>query len=126
MCLAIPGKVVAIENADKEKPRMATVDFGGVVRTICIDWVDVQTGEYILAHAGIALTAMKRTKEALAAYDEAIRLEPALAEAYFNRALLLMEGASSEADRTRAFADLSRAGELGIPQAYSLIKMFSK
>ena len=75
MCLAIPGKVVAIENADKEKPRMATVDFGGVVRTICIDWIDVQTGEYILAHAGIALTVVNRD-DAEAAWDDFEKLFP--------------------------------------------------
>ena len=67
MCLAIPGKVVAIENADKEKPRMATVDFGGVVRTICIDWVDV--------HAGIALTVVNRD-DAEAAWEDFEKLFP--------------------------------------------------
>lgn len=69
MCLAIPGKVVAIENDDEHAPRMATVDFGGVVRTICIDWVDVQVGEYLLAHAGIALTVVNRD-DAEAAWDD--------------------------------------------------------
>ena len=29
MCLAIPGKIIRITEADEKNPRMATVDFGG-------------------------------------------------------------------------------------------------
>lgn len=48
MCLAIPGKIIRITEADEKNPRMATVDFGGIIRTICIEWVDTQNGDYIL------------------------------------------------------------------------------
>lgn len=56
MCLAVPGKIVRIDRT--LSPRMATVDFGGVCRDICVEWVDVEENDYILAHAGIALTRM--------------------------------------------------------------------
>ena len=69
MCLAIPGKIIRITEADEKNPRMATVDFGGIIRTIRIEWVDTQNGDYILAHAGVALTVVNRD-DAEAALDD--------------------------------------------------------
>lgn len=55
MCLAVPGKVVSIDESNPDL-RMAKVNFGGVSKDICIQWLpDVQIGEYILAHVGFAL-----------------------------------------------------------------------
>ena len=51
-------------------------------------------------------------------YTRAISLEERLAEAWFNRGLALIY-AKREAE---GIADLSKAGELGIYQAYSIIK----
>lgn len=54
MCLAIPGKILSI---DRRTPylAMAEVNFGGIVKTICIEWVEAGIGDYILAHAGMAI-----------------------------------------------------------------------
>ena len=51
MCLGVPGKVVAIDGS------MATVDFWGVRRQVCLDIVDepVNVGDYILNHVGFAI-----------------------------------------------------------------------
>ncbi|MCL6100073.1 MAG: HypC/HybG/HupF family hydrogenase formation chaperone [Bacteroidetes bacterium] len=55
MCLAIPGKIVSIDNSNPEL-KMAKVDFAGVMKNVCIEWLpDVQTGEYVLVHVGFAL-----------------------------------------------------------------------
>lgn len=55
MCLAVPGQVISIDASDPEM-RMAKVNFAGVEKEICIQWVpDVQVGDYILAHVGVAL-----------------------------------------------------------------------
>lgn len=55
MCLAVPGKIISIDESNPEL-RMAKVNFGGVNKDICIQWVpDVKVGEYILAHVGFAL-----------------------------------------------------------------------
>ena len=51
-------------------------------------------------------------------YNEAIRRDAEFAEAYFNRGLTRM----SQGDSTRGIADLSKAGELGIINAYNIIK----
>lgn len=67
MCLAIPGKIVSIDSSIPSL-KMARVDFGGVLKNICIEWTDVQVDEYILAHAGVALCKVD-TEEALRSID---------------------------------------------------------
>lgn len=54
MCLAVPGKIVAIEG-DGEF-RNAKVDFGGVQREACLVFVpEAEVGDYVLIHVGFAL-----------------------------------------------------------------------
>ncbi|MEV6162429.1 HypC/HybG/HupF family hydrogenase formation chaperone [Streptomyces sp. NPDC052052] len=54
MCLAVPGRVLEIEERDGT--RMATVDFGGVVKEACLEYLpDLQVGEYAIVHVGFAL-----------------------------------------------------------------------
>lgn len=63
-----------------------------------------------------------RYEEAISDLDTAITGRPDFALAYYNRGIVrLFTG-----DRTAAFSDLSKAGELGIYQAYSIIKQHSK
>lgn len=58
MCLAIPGKIIDIDNSSTL--RMATVDFGGICKTICIQYIEAAPGNFILAHAGMAITRLDR------------------------------------------------------------------
>ncbi|MFE3581581.1 HypC/HybG/HupF family hydrogenase formation chaperone [Streptomyces vinaceus] len=54
MCLAVPGRVIDI--GEKDGTRMATVDFGGVVKEVCLEYLpDLQVGEYAIVHVGFAL-----------------------------------------------------------------------
>lgn len=57
MCLAIPGKILAIDCSVPEL-KMAKVDFSGITKTICIQWVDASVGDYVLAHAGMAISVI--------------------------------------------------------------------
>lgn len=55
MCLAVPGKIVSIDDGNPEL-RMAKVNFGGIMKDICIQWLDdIKIGDYVLAHVGFAL-----------------------------------------------------------------------
>ena len=55
MCLAVPGKVTSIDNSNPEL-KMAKVNFNGVSKDVCIDWLpDVKIGDYVLVHVGFAL-----------------------------------------------------------------------
>ena len=58
--------------------------------------------------------------EAVRYYTQAISTEPEFAEAWFNRGLTRIYTDHNE----EGLADLSKAGELGIYQAYNLIARF--
>jgi hydrogenase expression/formation protein HypC len=74
MCLAIPGKIV--EFHDKFGVRMSKVDFGGVTREACMDYVpDARLGEYVLVHVGFAISKVdeeeaRRTYQYLEEMDQ--------------------------------------------------------
>ena len=59
-------------------------------------------------------------KAAIAYYTQAIAVDSDFAEAYFNRGLTYIYINETE----KGLADLSKAGELGIYQAYNLISRF--
>lgn len=54
MCLAIPGKVMAIEGKE------GTVDFGGVIQKVRIDLIsDLKVGDYVIVHTGFAIEKLE-------------------------------------------------------------------
>ncbi len=55
MCLAVPGKIVSIDESS-EQMKMAKVNFGGVIKEVCLDWIEEpKVGEYVLVHVGFAI-----------------------------------------------------------------------
>ncbi|MDR3217383.1 MAG: HypC/HybG/HupF family hydrogenase formation chaperone [Dysgonamonadaceae bacterium] len=70
MCLAVPGKIIAIDVSVPEL-KMAKVDFGGIIKNICVQWMDVGEGDYILAHAGMAISLVdeREAEQTLADFD---------------------------------------------------------
>lgn len=75
MCLAIPGKINSQFTSDGMK--MAKVSFGGVIKTVCTEWVpEAKNGDYILSHAGTAISIIdpKEAYETLALLDEMNKL----------------------------------------------------
>ncbi len=55
MCLAIPGKVEDVFEADGLS--MAKVNFGGIRRNICLQYTpNAQVGTYVLVHVGFAIS----------------------------------------------------------------------
>ncbi len=66
MCLGIPGKVVEIYQRDGM--RMGKVDFGGVVREACLEYLpDIQAGDYTIVHVGFGISRLdeKEARETL-------------------------------------------------------------
>ena len=55
MCLAIPGRVEEITTDGLI--RMGRVNFGGVVKRVCLDYgPEVEVGDYTIVHVGFAIS----------------------------------------------------------------------
>jgi hydrogenase expression/formation protein HypC len=56
MCLAVPGRVLSLDD-EGATTRSGRVGFGGIERRVSLAFVpDVRVGDYVLVHAGFALT----------------------------------------------------------------------
>lgn len=67
MCLAIPGRILEISMA--EGVRVARVEFGGIVRQACLDFVpESVVGDYVMVHVGFAISRVDR-EEAERTYE---------------------------------------------------------
>jgi hydrogenase expression/formation protein HypC len=68
MCLGVPGKIIDINGS------MATVDFWGVRREVCLDIIDepVTPGDYVLNHVGFAIRRIppESIAETLGLYEQ--------------------------------------------------------
>ncbi len=57
MCLAVPGKLLKIER--DSVPVMGTVDFGGIQKRVCLDWMpEAKVGDYVIVHVGFAISTV--------------------------------------------------------------------
>ena len=57
MCLGIPGKITEI--FEKNNIKMCNVDFGGVNREVCLDFVpEAKIGNYVIVHVGFAISLL--------------------------------------------------------------------
>jgi hydrogenase expression/formation protein HypC len=76
MCLAIPARVVEIQENDQ-----AIVDLGGVRKDVSLALVEgVEVGDYVIVHVGYALTRLdpEEAEKTLALMAEAGLMERAV------------------------------------------------
>ena len=81
MCLAVPGRIVSIAEADGVP--MAEVDFGGVRKDVCLQYVpDAVIGEYVVVHVGFAIQLLdeESAKQTLANFEKMGILEEEFGE----------------------------------------------
>lgn len=81
MCLAIPGRIIAL--GDEPPPlRTGVVDFDGVRKTVNLAFVpEANVNDYVLVHVGFALTRIdereaRRVFDYLREIDELTGLDP--------------------------------------------------
>lgn len=68
MCLAIPGKIVSIEN-DEPIYRAGRVSFGGIIKQVNLAYVpEAQIGDYVIVHVGFAINKLDE-KEAARVFE---------------------------------------------------------
>lgn len=76
MCLAVPGRV--LRTAEVDGALMAEVDFGGVRKEVCLQYVpDAAIGEYVVVHVGFAIQRLDEASalETLASFEKLGLLE---------------------------------------------------
>ena len=56
MCVAIPGKLIAIDGNN------GIASFGGTEMKVNLTMVDAEVGQYVLVHAGCAIEVMAEDK----------------------------------------------------------------
>ena len=79
MCLSIPGRITEIKLDGSMT--MGCVDFGGVTREVCLDYVpEAKVGQYVLVHVGFAISLMdeEEARESLELFREMAELEDEL------------------------------------------------
>ena len=79
MCLGVPARIEEIFQ--KDGLHMARVDFGGVSREVCLDYVpEAKVGEYCIIHVGFAISLLTEAdaQETLALLNEIAAIEDEL------------------------------------------------
>lgn len=75
MCLAIPGKIISVTEADPVN-RQGLVDFEGIRKTVNLSFLpEASDGDYVLVHVGFAISKIdeshaNRVFETLREMDE--------------------------------------------------------
>ena len=80
MCLAVPGRVLALVD-ERPLSRTARVSFGGIVKEVSLVCTpEAGVGDYVLMHVGFAITTVdeaeaQKTLDYLAQMNELAELE---------------------------------------------------
>lgn len=57
MCLGVPGKIIELYEAGGMS--MARVDFGGIVKEVCMEYLpEARVGDYTIVHVGFGLSIL--------------------------------------------------------------------
>ncbi len=77
MCIAAPGKIIEIffENS----MRMGRIDYGGVTKTACLEYVpEAEIGHWVMVHAGFAISVVDESaaQEFYQLWEEVDRATP--------------------------------------------------
>jgi hydrogenase expression/formation protein HypC len=74
MCLAVPGKVISVEDAADDTLRRGKVDFAGVRKEISLAFTpEAKPGDFVLVHVGFALNVVD-PEEAQKIFEDLKRL----------------------------------------------------
>jgi hydrogenase expression/formation protein HypC len=63
MCLGIPGRITG--TFQQNGLNMGRVDFGGVEREVCLDYVpEAGVGDWVIVHVGFAISVLDEAEAA--------------------------------------------------------------
>ena len=63
MCLAVPGKILSIQDSVNELMRFGKVSFGGIVKEVNLAYTpEAKEGDYVIVHVGFALNTVDESE----------------------------------------------------------------
>ena len=63
MCLAIPGKILSIDDSQGELVRTGKVSFGGIVKEVSLAYTpEAKVDDYVIVHVGFALNTIDESE----------------------------------------------------------------
>ncbi len=63
MCLAIPGKILSIEDSIDSVFQIGKVSFSGITKKINLSLVpEAKVGDHVLVHVGVAVSVVDETE----------------------------------------------------------------
>jgi tetratricopeptide (TPR) repeat protein len=118
-------QVLTLDDSGETRARVKDSDYGSYDYTAAIHdmkrAVDLNPGmPYIYYNLGNLYTLSGDLPEAISQYTRAIEIYSGLAEAYYNRGLVQIYLRDNE----KGCFDMSKAGELGIDEAYKVISKY--
>lgn len=63
MCLAIPGKIISIDNSESTIMRTGRVSFGGIIKEVNLSYTpEANLNDYVIVHVGFALKKLDESE----------------------------------------------------------------
>ncbi|MBN8583770.1 MAG: HypC/HybG/HupF family hydrogenase formation chaperone [Ignavibacteria bacterium] len=63
MCLAVPGKILSIQDSENELMKFGKVSFGGIVKDVNLAYTpEAKEGDYVIVHVGFALNTVDESE----------------------------------------------------------------
>lgn len=122
---AVKQYIIDFQNNSEEKEKTHGANLLEV-QSVINDLTEAEKllshNEYIIYNKGCAYLSAKDYANAEKCFTDALAIDSRLAEAYYNRALARLP----QTKKTEALSDLSKAGELGLYDAYSVIRQNSR
>lgn len=117
------SNATVLSNSTVEKDRLNHDMTFALNRSKVVDYLNQaimldHENQFLYYNRGCALLVNKDYVHAIDDFTRAINIDNGLAEAYYNRGLARIKNGSQQ----EGIADLSKAGELGLYNAYSVIK----
>ena len=109
-------------KAKQPETKPVVVDYTNAINLLAARLTKDRNDAFLWYNLANAFLQSKDYNKAIDAYSEAILHDAQLAEAYYNRALTLVFIGETKL----AMSDLSKAGELGLSEAYVVMKRFGK
>ena len=63
MCLAVPGKILSIDDSNGELMKIGKVSFGGIVKEVNLAYTpEAKVDDYVIVHVGFALNTVDESE----------------------------------------------------------------